>query len=66
MQRCLFALDTKAHVEILRVAAGIIPDAEATHQTNNPPPYYRMLIAQQQALDLLNWLMNQWRVNRDK
>lgn len=59
MQQCLFAMDTQAHVKVLELAAGIVPNS-----TNLP--YYRVVIAQQQALDVLIWLLTQWRVSKDK
>lgn len=60
MERCLLATDYQLSVEILKLAAGIVP------KTSKDMPYYRVLIAQQQAFDLLIWLLTQWRVTRNR
>jgi hypothetical protein len=56
MQRCLFAMDNHAHIKVLKLAAGLVSE---------DLPYYRVLIGQQQALDVLSWLLTQWRVSKD-
>lgn len=59
MQRCLFALDSHAHVKILKLVAGVFSESKDF-------PYHQFLIAQQQSLDILIWLLTQWRISKDR
>lgn len=63
LQRCLLSMDSHLHSDILKMAVGVSTNSSGV---SSDPHYYRVLIAQQQAMDLLIWLLAQWRVKKNR